>query len=129
MNSRMNSRMISRMISRWINRMGRRALALALLGGALLTVACDQSMGGACVDSSDCEGDGVCLKGACAAYSCASYTVEGFDAQAARSCTDGFECAEIAGSRVCAQACERDDECPGAQTCTETSDGSGRYCL
>ena len=74
-------------------------------------------MGGLCAASSDCGGEGTCLKGVCSGYRCESDD----------DCRAEQVCGSVLGARSCVVQCTTDADCGGRQRCTEVPEGVEAY--
>lgn len=87
-----------------------------------LLAACQRGPGETCKRSGDCLDGGSCLAGVCSGYACSS----DLDCGALR-------CGSVAGSPVCVQDCDGDEDCAGQQSCreirTDDTGGDAAICL
>lgn len=96
-----------------------------VLGLVLLLVGCTRGPGETCGSSDQCAEGGSCLKGVCSGYACTADAV----------CGESQTCGRVAGSDVCVQSCDSDDDCLGEQRCTEVNEeiadtgGTANVCL
>jgi len=65
------------------------------------------TMGQNCNSTSQCAGQGICLKGVCSGYSCAGEA----------DCSGDYTCGAVLDAAACVLDCASDDDCGGSQTC------------